>query len=962
MAAEAAAISAAVRSGSAIILGSLNTKVRKDKELRRALGINKEWIKTEMELLSLQVGAGHGLSEEEENGRSEAWQVWAQKVRELRYQIEDCIVSYEGRVSCRWDAPWYRRKLHPAMTLPTRTRYANRFAKLRERVVGLVQQRDAHVQSTTPANAAYDYEATIYTKPKNVEGIDKPKNALLELLDLKAVQPEVVQPRSEIVEVADRQAHAHHKLKVISIVGFAGLGKTTLAESVFHSSDITQRFTRRAWVAASSHGKTRDLLVDIINQFNLAETINTNALQPQHILAEHLNACLQNGPRYFVVIDDLQTEPREWDALKSAFPTRGAHGRIIVTTRNQSMATRCSSNGGCVHQMQPLDRADSRALFLKEVFSDTCTSCTPEFEGGLATILDKCEGWPLALLDIAQLLKGSRGTPTGFDCRDICDELGSHLDWHQTKDLERTRKVIVDSFSFNRKDDGCLKTCLLYASIHQKFLRTKWKSLLRRLSVEGKSSVTRTQFEELLGKGERSVVHGQIKELFNRCIIRRRSSRQNYKVKTYQIGHVLLDFMICKQAYRNFITLIHDGQRRPYGGKKDTAVRRLYLSGKTPKIGRVVMAESSKKDSLSSIRSLTIADHHGDELVDFDKYKMLRVLDVENCKKVNDTDLKKICKLVYLNYLNLRGTNVRTLPRKASKLHHLQILDMRETNVEAALPLEVLVLGQLVHLFGRFKLHPELSKVGTGHRKVKLLERDSKLKTFAGFVLDGCDGFQHIMSAMKTLKKVKVWSGPTQGNDLVECLVPSLQKRFTEDTALESLSIDFGNDSIDFLGCLQGPCALESIKLHGKLLGLPDFFFEDGFHVQEVQLLKTGLSCQDLSALQNLDSLLYLKLDEDSIIFTSGTFTFRRDGFKSLKGLCFQAPMLPKVEVMEGAMPSLESLQLFSQRIQGLDVSSMDRLQHLKEVTLHSLVDAETRHSWEDEAKKHRNRPTVIVA
>ncbi|XP_045086161.2 disease resistance protein RGA4 [Aegilops tauschii subsp. strangulata] len=912
MAEGAAAVSAGMqvlKSGSAIIFGNLNSKLKKDKDLRRALVINKEWIMTEMELLTLQVGAGHGLSEEE-NDRSEAWHVWAQKIRELKYEIEDCIVSYEGRVTCKSGAPWYRRKLHPAMTLPTRTRYAKKIAEFRVRVSRLVQQRDDHVQSTAAVNAApATRQATIYTKRKNIEGIGKSKNALLELLDLQAFvkgQPEileVVQVKSEIVEVAEGQPEVvereavDQKLKVVSVVGFAGLGKTTLVESVFHSNDITQRFPRRAWVVASSHEKTRDLLVEIINQLNLAETIKPNSLQPQDILAEELNTCLQNGPSFFVVIDDLTTEVQEWDAIKSAFPTEGADGRIIVTTRIQSMATSCSSNGGCVHQMQALDMTDSEALFLKEVFGDTCTSCTPDFEIGLKHILKTCEGWPLALLDIAQLVKRFHGTPTGADCRSICSELGSHLDCHQTRELARTRQVIVDSFrfNFNKKDDERLRTCLLYASIYQKLDRTKWKSLLRRLSAEG-NSVTPTQFEDLLAKGEDSVTRQQIEELFNRCIIHRRDIRQNCKVKTYQIGPVLLEFMVCKQACRNFITLIQNGERQPYCGKKGSVVRQLYLSGNT--------AGTGEKDSLSSIRSLTISGHDGDELVDFDKCKMLRVLDVEQCKQVKDTDLQKICKLFYLNYLNLRGTNVKTLPRKAAKLHYLQILDMRETDADIELPMEVLILGQLVHLFGRFKLPPELSKVGAGHAVM----RKSKLKTFAGFILDDCKGFQHIMSDIKTLMKVKIWSGTesSQGKDLVECLVPSLQKRFTEDSVLESLSIDFGNDSIDFLNSLQGPCALESIKLHGKLTGLPGFFFEDVFAVQELQLSKTGLSCKVLSALQNLNRLLYLKLHEDSPIVAdpadpdavkNDIFTFSPSGFKSLKGLCFQTPKLPKMDI-----------------------------------------------------------------
>ncbi|KAM0826604.1 hypothetical protein ACQ4PT_068773 [Festuca glaucescens] len=952
--AEAAAIAAGasvIKAGSAIILGNLT----ENKNHRRALVNNMDWIKREMEMLLVEAGVGDGLNEEKSYG-GQVWHIWAQTVRELAYEVEDCLVSYKDRVTCRSDAPWYRRMLHLATTLPLRNRLGRRLAKFKERANEIIQQRIIHVPSSPGANSApaTSIAKITYTKPDKLEGIGKPKKDLLELLDLKAlmVQPEIVQAAAvqpemlqvveqEILEVAEGQPN---KLKVVSVVGFAGLGKTTLANAVFDSPDIIRMFPRRAWVEASTHGNTRDLLMDIIEQFKLLP-IGPYSTQSPDILAKHINTCLQDGSRYFLVIDDLQTQPHKWNAIKSAFPKEGADGRIIVTTRIRSIARNCSSTRGCVHHMQALDRTHARTLFLREVFSGS-SYCSDDFETGLASILDQCDGWPLALLDIAQLVKNSRENPLGADCQDACNKLGCHLDWLKTQDLETTRQVIIDSFNFNGENDGHrLKTCVLLASIYQKYRQTKWKRLLGRLLAEGESSTARGQFEEL----------------FNRGIIRPQGIRQNSdEFKTYQIGHVLLEFMICKQAYRNFITLIHNDEHISYGRKTDSAVRRLYLSGKTVNTRKMVTPESHKKHGLSSVRSLTIFDHDGDELVEFGKCKMLRVLDVENCNKVKDTDLQKICKLLYLKYLNLRGTNVKTLPRKASNLHNLQTLDMRETNVDIELPMEVLILRQLLHLFGRFKLPPKVSEVGEGHPLLKLLETESQLETFAGFILDGCNGFQHIMSSIRTLRKVKVWSGSTRIEKL-ESLAPSLQKRFIEGDALESLSIHFGDDSLDFLNSLEGPCALESIKLHGKLPRLPDFFF-DGSHFQELQLSKTGLSCEDLSALQNLGSLLYLKLDEDSTIFVGGTFNFRPGGFGSLRRLCIQTPKLPEMDVKEGAMPALLSLELFSDDIQGLPVSAIKHIEKLSEVVIYTSVNAQTRKKWEDEAQKHKNRPAICVA
>ncbi|KAK1632314.1 hypothetical protein QYE76_006629 [Lolium multiflorum] len=304
--AEAAAIAAGasvIKAGSAIILGNLT----ENKNHRRALVNNMDWIKREMEMLLVEAGVGDGLNEEKSYG-GQVWHIWAQTVRELAYEVEDCLVSYKDRVTCRSDAPWYRRMLHLATTLPLRNRLGRRLAKFKERANEIIQQRIIHVPSSPGANSspATSIPKITYTKPDKLEGIGKPKKELLELLDLKAlmvqreivqaaaVQPEMFQVvEQEILEVAEGQPN---KLKVVSVVGFAGLGKTTLANAVFDSPDIIRMFPRRAWVEASTHGNTRDLLMDIIEQFKLLP-IGPYSTHSPDILAKHINRCLQDGSR-----------------------------------------------------------------------------------------------------------------------------------------------------------------------------------------------------------------------------------------------------------------------------------------------------------------------------------------------------------------------------------------------------------------------------------------------------------------------------------------------------------------------------------------------------------------------------------------------------------------------------------------------------------------------------------------
>lgn len=151
---------------------------------------------------------------------------------------------------------------------------------------------------------------------------------------------------------------------------------------------------------------------------------------------------------------------------------------------------------------------------------------------------------------------------------------------------------------------------------------------------------------------------------------------------------------------------------------------------------------------------------------------------------------------------------------------------------------------------------------------------------------------------------------------------------------------------------------LRSLKLHGKFLQLPPFVIQLS-GLTDLCISSATLTHDLLSALANLGRLLYLKLIANKL----ENFEIKQGAFPSLRRLCFVVhsltAALPVFE--QGALPNLISLQLLCRGLVGLAGIDIRHLKHLKEVTIDAETTAQTRQDWECAAKKHPNRPRVML-
>ncbi|CAL4985013.1 unnamed protein product [Urochloa decumbens] len=116
---------------------------------------------------------------------------------------------------------------------------------------------------------------------------------------------------------------AEQQLKVVPILGPAGVGKTTLAKEVYRQ--ISGQFECRICVRASRMPDTRRLLQSMIPWHQRPPC----GLLVQELI-DNLSERLKHK-RYFIVINGLW-KTRTWHIVKSAFPEGYNCSRILITT------------------------------------------------------------------------------------------------------------------------------------------------------------------------------------------------------------------------------------------------------------------------------------------------------------------------------------------------------------------------------------------------------------------------------------------------------------------------------------------------------------------------------------------------------------------------------------------------------------------------------------------------------
>lgn len=789
--------------------------------------------------------------------------IWANEVRGLSYDIEDRLDSFKVRME-GLDST----KRKTIMGFIQQTRGLVTKFKIRHVIFDDIKDFGSQVKEVKERYDRYKVHDVVANPIATT--VDPRLLAMYnKVSDLVGIDEEAKEIMNNLFEDGDEPAK---KIKTVSVVGFGGLGKTTLVKAVYDK--VKKEFDCSAFVSIGQKCDLKKVFKDVLYDLDKQNHENIIASEmDEKQLIDKLQEFLADK-RYLVVIDDIW-DISTWKLIRCALVESNPGSRIIITTRICEVAKKV----GGVYNKKPLSLDDSKTLFYTRVFAGESMSLDNISGEVCNKILRKCGGVPLSIITIASLLVGKQRE----DWSKVYDYIGfGHED---NEVIGNMRKILAFSY-YNLPP--YLKTCLLHLSIFPEDHKIEKNSLIWRWIAEG-FVIGR---EEL---GLFEVGESYFNELINRSMIRWIELSSRSKIRDgCGIHDMVLDLIRTLSGEVNLVTVSDVEQQcttsSSYSPVRSISARRLAFHKKRS-------IEHNPGTEIGQVRSFNAFNCSGSRMPRLLSFRVLRVLALENCNfSAGNCCLGNIGKLHQLRYLGLVETSIRDdlLPGETGRLKFLQTLDVRRSGIKI-LPASVGELRKLMCL---------RATEGT-----RMMAEIGKLASLEELEVHSVDKSPNFATGLGQLTKVRVLE--IHFDEMDESTEKALMESLRNLRKIQSLQIWSKKErTIDLGGLLEDwtptPSDLRQLMLCGIHLPRRPSWIDPSCVplLSYLSLTVQAVQVQDLEILGRLPLLSYLYIWSEGINCLSYTAT-SRDEFQNLRHLD------TNLEIMcgqQGALPMVEKL------------------------------------------------------
>ncbi|KAF8410445.1 hypothetical protein HHK36_002974 [Tetracentron sinense] len=659
---------------------------------------------------------------------------------------------------------------------------------------------------------------------------------------------------------------------VISIVGMGGLGKTTLAKKVYNCSDVKRHFPCRAWVYISEEYRIKDVLQRIIKSYRspTKEELERMEMATVEDLEQQIYQFLHQR-QYLVVIDDIWHQ-EAWGSLRRVFPNSNNGSRILLTTRNKSVAL-CADDRSLPYELPFLKTEDSWELFCTKAFTGT-TCCPPGLEKLGREMVVKCGGLPLAIIVLGGLLSRKNRSPHEWQ------RVLNHISQHLMKDQNHLSQILALSYNDLPYQ---LKSCFLYVGLFPEDFEIPREKLIRLWVAEGFIQQGDETEGSSIQQGDETmedVAEDYLNELIDRSLIQvAKRSQDRIEECHVRVHDLLRDLAIKKANEVKFFSIYGNLSSPPPSAKsRRHAIHsevESYVSLNCPRTGL---------RSLLLLNRTTLSIEQRKFI--FRGFKLLRVLDLENTRFGDSIELEEVGKLIHLRYLGLKKTHIRKLPPSIGNLRNLQTLYV--TGEYCTVPNEIRKMKELRHLLGWFN-EPLRVDTLTNLQTLETICANDWMKNGSGNLIN--------------LRELRI-------NRISGSYGKKFWEKITKLGRIRSLSLN-ANDGFPTLIPLSCCRHLIQLSLNGRMEKLPEHLHEFPANLTQLFLRNSQLEQDPMPILEKLPNLTVLRLEGSLTSQPCKEIICSPKGFPQLEVLELQRlEELKKCIVEDGAMPSLRVLKI----------------------------------------------------
>uniref|UniRef100_A0A6N2LWP6 AAA+ ATPase domain-containing protein n=1 Tax=Salix viminalis TaxID=40686 RepID=A0A6N2LWP6_SALVM len=360
-------------------------------EVNLVVGVEKQVDKLKSNLIDIQSVIEDA---ERKQVKDKAVRVWLDKLKDVCYDMDDVLDEWSTAIlTWKMDEENTRALKKTRCSFMRSPCFCLNQGVRRHNIALKIKAISEKLDEIAKEKAMYDFKLD--------KGADHKLSRLTStsLVDESSMSGRDCEKNIVISKLLAESSQEARNMDVISLVGFGGIGKTTLAQLAFNDAKVMTHFGKRIWVCVSERFDEVGIAKDILEQL---KDRKPKVVGLQSLLKSVSQSI--NGVRVLLVLDDVWTEDhRQWEQLQQSLADCARGSKILVTTRKSAVAVMMRTD----YQIDigTLSNDVCRSIFNHVAFYKRSKEERERLTDIGNKIANKCKGLPLAAKVLGGLMQ-----------------------------------------------------------------------------------------------------------------------------------------------------------------------------------------------------------------------------------------------------------------------------------------------------------------------------------------------------------------------------------------------------------------------------------------------------------------------------------------------------------------------------------------------------------------------------